>query len=307
MKRVLLATSKPFAHVAVTRITEIFNEAGIEIETLEKYTQKSELIEAVKDVDGIIIRSDIVDSEIIEAANNLKIIVRAGSGYDNIDLSACNTKGIVAMNTPGQNSNAVAELAIGMMIYMARGTYKGVGGTELRGKKVGIYGCGYIGKRVARIAQGFGMKVIALDPCITKIGMETYEINVAASVEELFAKSDYLSLHIPFTADTKNLVNFDLMNKMPFGATLVNTARKEVVDEEGLKKMMEFRPDFKYVSDIAPTCHDELLEKYPLRYYSTPKKQGAQTAEANVNSGVAAAEQIVAFFERGDETFRVNR
>jgi len=274
---------------------------------LEKYTSKAQLLEAVANVQAIIIRSDIVDNEVIEAASELKVIVRAGSGFDNIDLVACKDKGIVAMNTPGQNSNAVAELAIGFMIFMARGNFKGVAGTELKGKTLGIYGCGYIGRRVAKIAQCFGMKVIALDPCITKIGMDTYDIIVAESVEEIFEKSDYLSLHIPSNPGTKKSINFAMMSKMPNGATLINTARKDIIDEEGLRKMMEERSDFKYVSDIAPDCHAELAEKYGVQYYSTPKKQGAETAEANINAGIAAAQQIVSYLEKGDQTFRVNR
>jgi len=211
------------------------------------------------------------------------------------------------MNTPGQNSNAVAELAIGMMIFMARGNFKGGSGSELKGKTVGVYGCGNIGRRVARIAQGLGMKVVALDPCITKVSMEPYEIKVVQSVDELFGMSDYLSLHIPTNEKTKKSVNFELMNKMPKDATLINTARKEVVDEDGLKKVFEMRPDFKYISDIAPSCHDELASKFEIRYYATPKKQGAETSEANVNAGVAASEQIVAFFKDGDQTYRVNK
>jgi len=306
MKRVLIATEKPFAPVAVKQITGILADAGYEVRLLEKYTSKSELLDAVRDVQAIIVRSDTIDRQIIEAASELKVVVRAGSGFDNLDLAACKEKGIVAMNTPGQNSNAVAELSVGLMIFMARGQFKGIAGTELKGKILGIYGCGYIGRRVAKIAQCFGMKVIALDPCITKIGMDTYDIIVASSVDDIFVKSDYVSLHIPSNPGTRKSINFELMSKMPKGATIVNTARKEVIDEEGLKKMLEERPDFKYVSDIAPDCHAELTEKYPLRYYSTPKKQGAETAEANINAGIAAAEQIVAFLEKGDQTFRVN-
>jgi len=306
MNKVLIATEKPFASAAVKQIAGIIEGAGYEVKILEKYTSKSELLEAVKDVHGLIVRSDIIDREVVDAATELKVVVRAGSGFDNLDLAACKERGIVAMNTPGQNSNAVAELAIGMMIFMARGNFKGMAGTELKGKTLGIYGCGYIGRRVAKIAQCFGMKVIALDPCITKIGMATYDISVAGSVDEIFAASDYVTLHIPANAGTKKSINFDLLSQMPKGATLINTARKEVIDEEGLKKMMEMRPDFKYVSDIAPECHAELSEKYPIRYYSTPKKQGAETAEANVNAGVAAAEQVIAYLEKGDKTFMVN-
>lgn len=306
MRRVLIATEKPFAPAAVKQISEIIGNAGYEVKLLEKYTSKADLLDAVKDVHGLIVRSDIVDREVVDAASELKVVVRAGSGFDNLDLTVCKERGIVAMNTPGQNSNAVAELAIGMMIFMARGLFKGVSGTELKGKTLGIYGCGYIGRRVAKVAQALGMKVLALDPCITKIGMETYDVLVAASVEEIFEKSDYVSLHIPANAETKKSIGLGLLSLMPKGGTLVNTARKEIIDEEGLKKMFEDRPDFKYVTDVAPECHAELAEKYALRYYSTPKKQGAETAEANINAGVAAAEQVVSYLEKGDRTFMVN-
>lgn len=307
MKKVLIATEKPFAPVALQQIATLLGEAGYEVRKLEKYTSKLELLEAVKDVDALIVRSDTVDREVIETAKDLKIVVRAGAGFDNLDLTACTEKDIVAMNTPGQNSNAVAELALGMMIFMARGHFKGGAGTELKGKILGVYGCGNIGRRVAKIAQAFGMRAAAIDPCVTKVSMEPYEVKVVKSVAELFSVSDYLSLHIPLNDKTRMSVNFELMNKLPQGATLVNTARKEVIDEEGLKRMFEERPDFKYVSDIAPSCHEELAAKYGLRYYSTPKKQGAETTEANYNAGVAAAEQIMAFFEFNDQTYRVNK
>jgi len=307
MKKVLIATEKPFAPAALEQITSVLVSAGYEVSKLEKYASKIDLLDAVKHVHALIVRSDIVDRQVIDVAKELKVVVRAGSGFDNLDLAACTEKGICAMNTPGQNSNAVAELAIGMMIFMARGQFKGFSGSELKGKTVGVYGCGNIGRRVARIAQGLGMIVVALDPCITKVSMEPYEVRVANSVNELFTKSDYLSLHIPVNEKTRSSVNFDLLNSMPKGATLINTARKEVIDEEGLKKMFEIRPDFKYISDIAPSCHEELAAKYELRYYSTPKKQGAETSEANVNAGVAAAEQVVSFFVNGDQTYRVNK
>ncbi|BBE16971.1 D-3-phosphoglycerate dehydrogenase [Aquipluma nitroreducens] len=307
MKRVLIATEKPFAPAAVNQMVGILEQAGYEVKRLEKYASKAELLDAVKDVNALIVRSDIVDRAVLDAAKELQVVVRAGSGFDNLDLVTCTEKGMVAMNTPGQNSNAVAELAIGMMIFMSRGQFKGVSGTELKGKTIGVYGCGNIGRRVARIAQGLGMKVIALDPCITKVSMEPYDVKVVQNVAELFSESDFLSLHIPANEKTKKSVNFDMMNKMPKGATIINTARKEVIDEDGLKKMLEERPDFKYISDIAPTNHDELAGKFDFRYYSTPKKQGAETSEANVNAGVAAAEQIVAFFESGDQAYRVNK
>ncbi len=307
MKRVLIATEKPFAPAAANEIAGILEQAGYQVKRLEKYTSKAELLVAVADVQAMIVRSDIVDKEVLDAASELKLVVRAGSGFDNLDLETCTQKGIVAMNTPGQNSNAVAELAIGMMVFMSRGQFKGMAGTELKGKTIGVYGCGNIGRRVARIAQGLGMHVVALDPCITKVSMEPYDVKVVQSVDELFSQSQYLSLHIPANEKTRKSLNFALLNKMPKGAMLINTARKEVIDEDGLKQMFDERPDFKYISDIAPTCHEELAAKYDLRYYSTPKKQGAETAEANVNAGVAAAEQIIAFFERNDQTYRVNR
>lgn len=307
MKRVLIATEKPFAPLAMEQITTMLEVAGYEVCKLEKYASKSELLEACKDANAMIVRSDKVDQEVIETASELKVVVRAGSGFDNLDLATCTQKGIVAMNTPGQNSNAVAELAIGMMIFMARGQFKGGAGTELKGKTVGVYGCGNIGRRVAKIAQGLGMHVVALDPCVTKVSMEPYDVTVVKGVDELFSLSDFLSVHIPLNDKTMKSVNFELMNKMPIGATLINTARKEVIDEDGLTKMLQERPDFKYISDISPDCHEELAAKFELRYYSTPKKQGAQTSEANYNAGVAAAEQILAFFDNNDQTYRVNR
>ncbi|HEY3373237.1 MAG TPA: NAD(P)-dependent oxidoreductase [Prolixibacteraceae bacterium] len=307
MKKVLIATEKPFAPLALTQITILLEQAGYEVCKLEKYASKTELLEAVKDVHAMIVRSDQVDKEVIEAARELKVVVRAGAGFDNLDLTTCTEKGIVAMNTPGQNSNAVAELAIGMMIFMARGQFKGGAGSELKGKTVGVYGCGNIGRRVAKIAQGLSMKVVALDPCISKISMEPYDVIVVKGVDELFSMSDYLSLHIPLNDHTRKSVNFELMSKMPKGATVINTARKEVIDEDGLKQMFEARTDFKYISDIAPGSHEELAAKFDVRYYSTPKKMGAETSEANYNAGVAAAEQIMAFFDSNDQTYRVNR
>ena len=307
MKKVLIATEKPFAPAALQQITTLMEGAGFEVQKLEKYTSRLELLEAVKEVSALIVRSDMVDREVIEAAPGLKVVVRAGAGFDNLDLATCTEKGIVAMNTPGQNSNAVAELAMGMMIFMARGQFKGGSGTELKGKTIGVYGCGNIGRRVAKISQAFGMRAVALDPCVTKVSMEPYEVMVVKTVDELFSSSNYLSLHIPLNDKTRQSVNFDLMNRLPKGGTLVNMARKEVIDEEGLKRMFEERPDFKYISDIAPACHAELEQKYGLRYYSTPKKQGAETSEANYNAGVAAAEQIIAFYEFNDQSYRVNK
>jgi len=305
--KVLVATEKPFAPAAVGEIKTIVEKAGHQLEILEKYTEKSELLNAVSDANALIIRSDKATSEVIEAANILKIIVRAGAGYDNIDLEAATEKGIVAMNTPGQNSNAVAELAIGMMIYMARGKFDGKSGTELKGKTLGIHAYGNVGKLVAKIAQGFGMTVSAYDPFVSSELIEADGVNVYTSVEELYANNQYVSLHIPSNDKTKNSINYELLNRMPKGAILVNTARKEVVDEESLVQMMIERSDFKYASDIAPNNAEELLDKFNDNCYFTPKKLGAQTAEANLNAGVAAANQIINYFNSGDTTFQVNK
>lgn len=306
MTKVLIATEKPFAKAAVAQIKEVFDKAGYEAIMLEKYTDKSDFMKAVKDVDALIIRSDKATKEIIDAAGNLKIIVRAGAGYDNIDLQAATKKAVVAMNTPGQNSNAVAELAIGMMIYQARKQFDGTAGTELRGKKIGIHAYGNVGKYVAAIAKGFGMKVYAFDPFVPKEAIEADGLSVVDTVEELYSKCNYISLHIPANEHTKASINYDLLMKMPENATLVNTARKEVICEDSLKKVLAERADFYYVSDIAPNCADELKENYDSRCYFTPKKMGAQTAEANINAGIAAANQIVNFIENGDKKFQVN-
>lgn len=306
-KKVLVATEKPFAKVAVDGIKKIFQEAGYETVMLEKYTDSADLIKAVSDVDALIIRSDKATKDVINAGKNLKVIVRAGAGFDNIDCAAATEKGVVAMNTPGQNSNAVAELAIGMMGFMARAQYKGGSGSELRGKKLGIHAYGYVGKAVAAIAKGFGMEIYAFDPFVNAEVFAKDGIKPLASVEELYSSCDYISLHIPANDKTKKSINFELMSKMPKGATIVNTARKEVICEASLAKMLAEREDFKYISDIAPDCHAELNEKFGTRYYSTPKKQGAETSEANINAGLAAARQIVAFLEKGDRTFQVNK
>ncbi|GAB4446722.1 MAG: NAD(P)-dependent oxidoreductase [Bacteroidales bacterium] len=304
--KVLVATEKPFAKVAVDGIRKVVEEAGYQLALLEKYTDKSQLLAAVADADALIIRSDKATAEVIEAGKNLKIIVRAGAGYDNIDLAAATAKGIVAMNTPGQNSNAVAELAIGMMIFMARGQFKGISGSELKGKKLGIHALGYVGKAVATIAKGFGMDVYAFDPFVSDEAMQKEGVKPLHSVEELYQTCHFISLHIPANDKTKKSINYDLLKLMPKGATLVNTARKEVICEDSLKKIFAEREDFKYISDIAPDCHQDLLQ-YENRYYATPKKQGAETAEANINAGIAAAKQIVGFFKHGDKTFQVNK
>jgi D-3-phosphoglycerate dehydrogenase len=306
MIRVLVATDKPFAPVAVNGIRKIIEGAGYELVLLEKYTSQSDFIKAVEDVDAVIIRSDKATKEVIEAGKKLKIIVRAGAGYDNIDLAAATARRVVAMNTPGQNSNAVAELAIGMMIYMARNLFNGSSGTELKGKKIGIHAFGNVGLLVGKLAQGFGMEVFAFDPFIPADQIEKHGVKAVKNEQELYSTCQYVSLHIPANEKTKKSINFELLSKMPKGATLVNTARKEVIDEAGLLKMFAERSDFKYLSDIEPDCKNELATGFAGRFYFTPKKMGAQTAEANVNAGIAAAKQIVEFFEKGDTTYKVN-
>ena len=307
MKKILIATVKPFATQAVEAIKEIFAKAGYELTILESYKDNEEFLSAVEDAEAIIIRSDKVTAQVLDRAKNLKIVVRAGAGFDNVDTAYAKEKGVVVMNTPGQNSNAVAELAFGMMTYIARNKFNGKSGTELRNKTVGIHAFGNVGKFVAQIAKGFGMNVIAYDPFIDQKIMTDNGVTPISSVEELYKKSDYLSLHLPKIKATLGFVNYNLMSKMKKSATLVNTARKEVVNEDDLLKIFAERDDFKYLSDIAPNCKDELVEKYPNRCLFTPKKMGAQTVEANINAGAAAANQIVNYFENGDTTFQVNK
>ena len=305
--KVLVATDKPFAKVAVDGIRKEIETAGYELVLLEKYGEKANLLEAVKDAHAIIIRSDIIDAEVLDAAKELKIVVRAGAGYDNVDLAAATAHNVCVMNTPGQNSNAVAELALGMMVMAVRNMYNGTSGSELKGKKLGIHAYGNVGRNVARIAKGFGMEVYAYDAFCPK---EVIEADGAVAVdfaEALYETCNVVSLHIPATAETKNSINYDLVNKMPKGGLLVNTARKEVINETELIKLLEDRPDLKYVTDVMPVAHAEFAEKFAGRYFATPKKMGAQTAEANINAGIAAANQIVAFFKEGCEKFRVNK
>jgi len=284
----------------------IFKDAAYEVEVLSKYPEQSDLVSAVGDADALIIRSDKVDRQVIEAGKNLKIVVRAGAGYDNVDLAAATENGVVVMNTPGQNSNAVAELALGMMVFMNRSGFTPAAGSELRGKKLGIHAYGAVGRIVGMIAKGFGMKVYAYDPFVDPVVIKNDGVVHEESAESLYSKCQFISLHIPATDETRGSIGYDLLTSMPEGATLVNTARKEVIDEEGLKKAYAERADFRYLSDIAPECREELEEKYPGRVFFTPKKMGAQTAEANLNAGVAAAKQIVNFIEQGDTTFKVN-
>ncbi len=307
MTKVLVATDKPFAAIAVKGIREVVEGAGYELALLEKYTDKSQLLDAVKDANAVIIRSDIIDAPVLDAAKDLKIVVRAGAGYDNVDLAAATAHNVCVMNTPGQNSNAVAELVFGMLVYAVRNFYNGTSGTELMGKKLGILAYGNVGRNVARIAKGFGMDVYAYDAFCPAEVIEKDGVKAVASTADLFKTCQIVSLHIPATAETKGSINFELMNSMPKGAIVVNTARKEVIDEAGLAKMMEERPDFKYITDIKPAIDADLAAKYPDRYFGTPKKMGAQTAEANINAGIAAAKQIVDFLQNGNEKFRVNK
>lgn len=305
--KVLVATEKPFAAVAVDGIRKVIDEAGYELQLLEKYQSKDELLAAVADADGLIIRSDVIDSAVLDAAPSLKVVVRAGAGYDNVDLAAATAHGVCVENTPGQNSNAVAELVFGMAIMAVRNMYSGTSGTELKGKRLGIHAFGQVGRNVARIAQGFGMEVSALDPyCPDEVMLEA-GVTPVHSVQELYSQNQIVSLHIPATPETRGSVGHDLLMLMPKGALLVNTARKEVIDENGLAAAMTERPDLKYVADVKPDNAAEFTEKFEGRVFFTPKKMGAQTAEANINAGIAAAHQIVDFLRDGIDKFRVNK
>lgn len=305
--KVLVATDKPFAKAAVDGIRSIVDGAGHTLALLEKYTTDDELYDAVKDADALIVRSDKITSEVVCRASNLKIVVRAGAGYDNLDLTACSEKGVVAMNTPGQNSNAVAELAIGMMIYLSRNCFNPGTGSELKGKTIGIHAYGNVGKLVAKLAKGFDMNVIAFDPFVDSAKIIADGVTPVSTLEELYEKSNFLSLHIPANAQTKGSVGYDLITRMPKGGCLVNTARKEVINEAELLKALEERTDLKYVTDIPADNQAILNEKFGSRVFASPKKMGAETAEANINAGLAAANQIVQFFATGDKTFQVNK
>lgn len=305
--KVLLATQKPFAAAAVAGIKEILEGAGHQVVLLEKYAEQSDLVAAVADVEAMIIRSDKVTAEVLDAAPQLKIVVRAGAGYDNVDLAAATAHNVVVMNTPGQNSNAVAELAVAMMIFMARTQFTPATGTEIMGKKIGIQAFGNVGRLVGKKAEALGMSVMAIDPFLTAEQIIAGGAEPAESLEDLYAKCDYVSVHIPATPQTIGSIGYDLITKMPKGATLVNTARKEVIDETGLEKALEARPDLKYITDVAPDNIDTLKEKFGLRVFATPKKMGAQSAEANVNAGLAAARQICDFFATGCTRFQVNK
>ena len=304
--KVLVATEKPFAKVAVDGLREIVEAAGYELCLLEKYTDVQQFYDAVADVDALIVRSDKVTAQVVDAAKNLKIVVRAGAGFDNLDLAACTANNIVAENTPGQNSNAVAELALGMMIYMARNTFKPGTGAELKGKKVGIQAYGNVGRLVAEKAKAMGMEVWAFDPFVPKEKMEAEGVHVPATLEEMYENCNYISLHIPANDQTKKSIGKNLVGRMPKGGCVINTARKEVINEEELAALMAEREDLKYCTDIAPV-EMGLFEGFEKRFFATPKKQGAETAEANINAAKAAATQIVSFFQTGDKKFQVNK
>ena len=304
--KVLVATEKPFAKIAVDGIREVVEKNGYELALLEKYTDVNDLYKAVADADALIVRSDKVTKEVIDHANNLKIVVRAGAGFDNLDLEACTAKGIVAMNTPGQNSNAVAELVMGMMVYAVRNFYNGKSGSELMGKKLGILAFGNVGRNVARIAKGFGMEVYAFDEFVPADKIEEAGVHAVANRDALFETCDVVSLHIPATAETKQSINYAVVNKMHKGGILVNTARKEVINEPELLKLMAERTDIKYITDIMPDADAE-FKAFEGRYFATPKKMGAQTEEANINAGLAAAEQIADYFKTGNKRFQVNK
>jgi len=305
--KILVATEKPFAAAAVDGIREITEAAGHELALLEKYTDKAQLLAAVADANALIIRSDKVDAAVMDAAPGLKIVVRAGAGYDNVDLEAATARGIVVMNTPGQNANAVAELVFGMLVYNIRHRFDGKAGSELFGKKLGLLAFGNVSRNVARIARGFGMSVATYDPFADAEKIKAEGFEVAASQAELFETCDVVSLHIPATPETRQSINADLIGRMKKGGILVNTARKEVIDEAGLIRVMAERTDLRYVSDLRLDAHDEAVEKLGDRYFATPKKMGAQTAEANINAGLAAARQIAAFFKDGCTRFQVNK
>ena len=305
--KVLIATQKPFAAAAVKGIREILEGAGHEVVLLEKYAEAKDLIDAVADVEAMIIRSDKVTPEVLDAAKKLKIVVRAGAGFDNVDLAAATAHGVVVENTPGQNANAVAELAIALMIFMSRNQFTPVSGIEVQGKKLGIQAFGNVGRLVGKKAEALGMKVLATDPFIPAEKIAEAGAEPIASVKELYAASDFISIHIPATPETIGSIGYDLITSMPKGATLLNTARKEVIDEAGLEKALEDRPDLKYAADVAPDNIDVLHEKFGTRVFATPKKMGAQTAEANINAGLAAARQIVAYFADGCTKFQVNK
>ncbi len=304
--KILVFTEKPFAKAAVKAIANVVNAAGQELEVVEQGTRE-DLLAAVKNANALIVRSDKIDAEVMDHAPELKVIVRAGAGYDNIDLDAATKHGICVMNTPGQNSNAVAELVFGMVVMMCRNRYNGTSGSELRGKTLGIYAFGQVGRNVARIAKGFDMKLSALDLFVADAVMEAEGVRPVHTPQELFSENQYVSLHIPATPQTRGSIGYDLVMAMPENGVLINTARKEVIDEEGLVRALRERPDIRYVSDIRPGCAEEMEKEFAARVFFTPKKMGAQTAEANFNAGVAAAEQSIAYLKDGWNKYQVNK
>lgn len=305
--KILIATEKPFAPVAVEGMRKVIEDAGAQLLLLEKYTDRSQLLDAVADVDALIIRSDKVDAAVLDAAPALKVVVRAGAGYDNVDLEAATAHGVCVQNTPGQNSNAVAELVFGLAVMMCRNMYNGTSGTELKDKTLGIQAFGQVGRNVARIARGFEMNISALDPFCPDTVMEDAGVTPVHSVEQLYKDNKVVSIHIPATPETRKSIGYDLISSMPKGGLLINTARKEVIDEEGLIRALEERGDLKYAADVAPDRAEEIKERFGDRVFFTPKKMGAQTSEANINAGIAAARQVISFLVDGEERFRVNK
>ncbi len=305
--KVLVATEKPFATVAVDGIRKVVEDAGYELELLEKYTAKSDLLAAVADADGLIIRSDVIDPEVFDAAKNLKVVVRAGAGYDNVDLASATAHNVVVENTPGQNSNAVAELVFGMAVMAVRNNYNGTSGTELKGKRLGLQAYGQVGRNVARIAKGFGMEVSAFDPYCPDEVITNDGVKPVHSIDDLYSGNDIVSIHIPATPETRKSIGYFNLTNMPLGSVVVNTARKEVIDEDGLAKALRERTDLKYVADVKPDNADALKEEFGARVFFTPKKMGAQTSEANINAGIAAANQVVAYLRDGINKFQVNK
>ncbi len=305
--KVLVATEKAFSTFTIKHIREVIEAAGFEFALIENYKNSSDLLSAVSDVDALIVRSDLVDASVLNAAKKLKIVVRAGAGYDNIDIAECTTHNVVAMNTPGQNSNAVAELVFEMMLYQIRGGFSGRSGTELRRKTLGLHGFGNVGKYVADIAKGFGMDIYAYDPLVSERVMKNHGVKLSMNTDELYSKCRYVSLHIPSTDVTNKSIGYTLLSKMPRNAVLINAARKELIDEEGLLKVFEERKDISYLSDVAPDCKAVFQEKYAGRFIFTEKKMGAQTEEANINAGGAAARQVVDFFKTGNVKFKLNK
>ena len=304
---ILLATEKPFTKETVEDIKKLVEKSGNTFKLLEKYKTKQELMDSIKDANAIIVRSDKITKEIMDSSNNLKVIARAGAGFDNIDLGYASKKGIVVMNTPGQNANAVAELVFGLLVYAKRNFYDGSSGTELKGKKLGLLAFGNVGRNVARIAKGFGMEIYSYDAFVPKEVLEKEGVHAVDKQEDLFTNCDLVSLHIPATKETINSINYELCSKMKKNAILINTSRKEVINEKELIKLMEERKDIKYITDLMPDNHEEFLNKFKGRYFATPKKMGAQTQEANINAGKAAANQIIDFFKTGKTKFQVNK